>query len=41
MKKEESTVIVKGKNYYATVDNYIFTINKSSYTIITAHKKGD
>lgn len=26
----------KGKNYYCKIDNIIITINKSSYTIITA-----
>lgn len=29
----------KGKNWYANVDNYIFTVNAYSYTIITAHKE--
>ena len=29
----------KGKNFYADVDDCIITINSSSYTIITAHKK--
>lgn len=28
----------KGKNWYAKVEEYIFTINAHSYTIITAHK---
>lgn len=28
----------KGKNYYVTLDNFVITINKYSYTIITAHK---
>lgn len=29
----------KGKNWYVNVDNYIFTVNAYSYTIITAHKE--
>ena len=32
-------IYIKGKNYYCEVDNIIITINSSSYTIITAHKK--
>lgn len=32
-------VVLKGKNYYVYVDNMIFTINKNSFTIITAHLK--
>lgn len=29
----------KGKNWYIDVDGYVITVNKSSYTIITAHKR--
>lgn len=29
----------KGKNWYVNADNYIFTVNAYSYTIITAHKE--
>ncbi len=29
----------KGKNWYVSVDDVIITINASSYTVITAHKK--
>ena len=29
----------QGKNWYVCVDNYVITVNKSSYTIITAHKR--
>ena len=29
----------KGKNWYCEIDNIIITVNSSSYTIITAHKK--
>ena len=28
-----------GKNYYCEIDSIIITVNASSYTIITAHKK--
>ena len=37
--KNESFVNRKGKNYYVEVDDCIITVNASSYTIITAHKK--
>lgn len=33
---ENSEVRKQGKNYYVYVDNYVFTINSSSYTVITA-----
>ncbi|MEG0470368.1 DUF3781 domain-containing protein [Amedibacillus sp. YH-ame10] len=36
--KESCDVIRKGKNWYATLGEYVFTINAHSYTIITAHK---
>ena len=39
LKKEESTITRKGKNYYVEFDDCIITINSSSFTIITAHKK--
>ena len=32
------SIIRKGKNWYATIDGCIITINANSYTIITAHK---
>ncbi len=38
LKKEDSTVVKEGKNYYVEVDGCIITINSSSFTIITAHK---
>lgn len=38
LKKEDSKVDKKGKNYYVEVDDCIITINSSSFTIITAHK---
>ena len=37
--KDESVVERNGKNYYVNIDDCIITVNASSYTIITAHKK--
>ncbi|WP_297521844.1 DUF3781 domain-containing protein [uncultured Clostridium sp.] len=40
--KQENTIIErKGKNWYASIDECIITVNAHSYTIITAHKKKD
>lgn len=39
IKDEESKIYKKGKNYYVEKEDIIITINASSYTIITAHKK--
>lgn len=39
LKQENSTVTKEGKNYYVEVDDLRITINSSSFTIITAHKK--
>ena len=39
LKKENSKVTKKGKNYYIDVDDCIITVNSNSFTIITAHKK--
>ena len=39
IKKENSQIECKGKNYYVQIDNIELTINKTSYTIITVHKK--
>jgi len=39
LQNEDSAVTKKGKNYYVEADNCIITINSSSFTIITAHKK--
>ncbi|MBR2558019.1 MAG: DUF3781 domain-containing protein [Methanobrevibacter sp.] len=39
LKQKDSSVRKEGKNYYVEVDGQIITINSSSYTIITAHKK--
>ncbi len=37
--KSDSKVSREGKNYYIDIDDCIITVNASSYTIITAHKK--
>lgn len=37
--KDASIVERKGKNYYVDIDDCTITVNASSYTIITAHKK--
>jgi hypothetical protein len=37
--QDNSEVVKKGKNFYVDVDDCIITVNSSSYTIITAHKK--
>ena len=37
--KNESVVNREGKNYYVDIEDCIITVNTSSYTIITAHKK--
>ena len=39
LKQENSIVTKEGKNYYVDVDDCIITVNSSSFTIITAHKK--
>ena len=39
LKKENSKVTKKGKNYYIDVDDCMITVNSNSFTIITAHKK--
>ena len=39
LKQDNSIVTKKGKNYYVDVDDCIITVNSSSFTIITAHKK--
>lgn len=38
IKDTNCNITKKGKNWYATIDNCILTVNASSYTIITAHK---
>ncbi len=37
--RNDAIITKKGKNYYIDVENCIITVNASSYTIITAHKK--
>ena len=37
--KNNAEITRKGKNYYVEVDECIITVNASSFTIITAHKK--
>lgn len=39
IKNKKSDVKKKGKNYYVYFEDKILTINSSSFTIITAHKK--
>lgn len=39
LKQDHAAVTKEGKNYYVSVDDCIITINSSSFTIITAHKK--
>lgn len=39
LEKEDSVVTKEGKNYYVNADDCIITINSSSFTIITAHKR--
>lgn len=39
LKQDNSKVSKEGKNYYVDVDECIITINSSSFTIITAHRK--
>jgi len=36
---DNSSIIRNGKNWYVKIGNYEITINASSYTIITAHKR--
>jgi len=35
---QKSEIIRKGKNWYVKNKNNVFTVNASSFTIITAHK---
>ena len=39
LKQENARVTKEAKNYYVEVDDLRITINSSSFTIITAHKK--
>lgn len=36
---KSNNIYLLGKNYYCEIDNIVITINKYSYTIITAHRK--
>ena len=37
---DKNTLIKRyGKNWYVHIDDYVITVNASSYTIITAHRK--
>jgi len=38
---KDSIITKKGKNYYCELNDIIITINSYSYTIITAHRKGE
>jgi hypothetical protein len=35
------SIIRKGKNWYVCGEGFVLTINASSHTVITAHKKRD
>jgi len=37
--KQTDDIQKKGKNWYVSFENCVITINASSYTIITGHKK--
>ena len=39
IKNKKSNVEKRGKNYYVYLEEKILTINSSSFTIITAHKR--
>jgi len=39
IKATNASIVRKGKNWYITVDGCEITVNASSYTIITAHRK--
>lgn len=34
----DCSIMRKGKNWYASIDGCVITVNAHSYTIITAHK---
>lgn len=37
---DKNTLIKRqGKNWYVHIEDYVITVNASSYTIITAHRK--
>ena len=37
--EDANSIIKKGKNWYAHIDDFVLTINAHSFTIITAHKE--
>jgi len=37
--EKSDDIFKKGKDWYASIDDCVITINASSFTIITAHKK--
>ena len=39
IRDKEAVITRQGKNWYVRIDGYEITVNASSYTIITAHKK--
>lgn len=39
IQREQALITRNGKNWYIEIDDNILTVNASSYTIITAHKK--
>lgn len=39
LKNEDYDIDKKGKNFYVKYEDITFTINASSFTIITAHRK--
>lgn len=39
IKNTDTKITVRGKNYYIEHNNIIWTVNRGSFTIITAHKK--
>lgn len=41
IKNPDASIIRRGKNWYVDIHSYEITVNASSYTIITAHKKLD
>lgn len=39
IQRKQALITRSGKNWYIEIDDNILTVNASSYTIITAHKK--
>lgn len=36
---DHAIITRKGKNWYVKIDDFVFTVNAHSYTIITAHRE--